>query len=356
MFKKLTLNILLFIFSILVTCFALEIGLRLYQVIKYQTLNFSTQSEYWQRASLDTDLGWKNKENYSIEKTLADAKGNEYIAKVHSSKYGFKVFGNNNSNNRILIVGDSFTDGNEVSNNKTFWGILADNFKNLDFYVYGGGGYGNLQEYLIIDKYIDEIKPQFLLLQFCSNDFINNDYTLESNSNRNNNGLRRPYINSSGTIFYNNPKHLRLLPEFLIEYSRLFHLFNYNVEVLYYLLKQNQSVENDIERMGATHEGFRHSAELTKIIMQKIKKRALGVKIYAFCVDYKQPYYDEFKQLAKSEGFTFIDGIPQAIEFAENSGQITRAADKGHWNELGHKIAGEKILEYFLNHGFDQYR
>ena len=305
---------------------------------------------------IDADLGWKNTEYFSAEKILADAKGNEYIARVNSSKYGFKVFGNNNSDNRVLIVGDSFTDANEVSNNKTFWGILADNFKNLNFYVYGCGGYGNLQEYMIIDRYIDEIKPQFLLLQLSPNDFINNDYSLECNSYSNNNGLRRPYINSAGTIFYNNPKHLRLLPEFLIENSRLFYLFNYKVEVLYYLLKQNQSVEKDIERMGAAHEGFRQSAELTKIIMQKIKDRAPGVKIYVFCVDSKQPYYDEFKQLAKSEGFTFIDGIPQAVEFAENSGHVTRAADKGHWNELGHKIAGEKISEYFLNYGFEQYR
>ena len=355
MLKKLTFNILLFIFSILGTCFALEIGLRLYQLVKYQTPILSAQSGYWQRASLDADLGWKNTENYSTEKILVDAKGNEYIAKVHSSKYGFKVFGNINSNNRILIVGDSFTDGNEVSNNKTFWGILADNFTNLNFYVYGCGGYGNLQEYMIIDKYIDEIKPQILFLQLSSNDFINNDYNLECISYRNNNGLRRPYLNSSGNIFYENPKHLKILPEFLVDNSRLFYLFNYKVQVFYYLAKDNQTVEKEIQRSGHSHEGFRHSVALTKIIMHKIKDRAPGVKIYAFCVDYKQPYYDEFKQLAKSEGFTFIDGIPQAVESAENSGHVTRAADKGHWNELGHKIAGEKILEYFLNHGFDQY-
>jgi alkylation response protein AidB-like acyl-CoA dehydrogenase len=40
--------------------------------------------------------------------------------------------------------------------------------------VYGGHGYGTLQEYLVIDKYIDEIKPDLILLQVCSNDFTNN--------------------------------------------------------------------------------------------------------------------------------------------------------------------------------------
>ena len=354
MVKKLTANIFLLVFSLSATFLVLEIGLRFYQLAMYGTPILSaSQHGLWQRAQLDSELGWKNTENYAMTSTLQDASGNTYLAKVSSGKYGFKLFGNNTAKPKVFIVGDSFTDANQVSNDKTYWAVLADNFKNRQFYVYGSGGYGNLQEFMIIDKYLDEIKPDVLLLQFSTNDFINNDYNLEAASYRSNNGMTRPYLTSSGKIFYENPRHLKILPEFLINHSRLFFILNYKMQVFFYVWKDNATVEKEIQTMGSRHEGFRQAAALTKIILQKIRERAPGVKIFAFCVDYEQPYYDEFKEIAKSLGIEFIDGIPQAVKTAEDSGHETRAADKGHWNELGNKIAGEKLSEYFLTHGFD---
>jgi len=355
MFKKITSNLLLLIFSILITFFVLEIGMRVYQSAKYGTpIHTSQTAGLWQRASLDPELGWRNTENYSVEKILEDAKGDKYVARVTTGKYGFKLFETNNGNTRIFIVGDSFTDASEVSNEKTYWAVLADKFKNLQFYVYGCGGYGNLQEFMIIDKYLNEIKPQIIILQLSVNDFINNDYMLESNSYIHNNGLRRPYLDSAGKIFYKNPRHLKILPEYLITHSRLFYDFNYQTQILYYYLRSNNTIEKEIGRIGNSHKDFRHSAELTRRIMQKIKERVPSVKIYAFCADYAQLCYDEFKQIALSEDFAFIDGIPQAVKLSEDSGYVTKSADKAHWNEFGHKIVGEKLAEYFLNHGLAQ--
>ena len=105
--------------------------------------------------------------------------------------------------------------------------------------------------------------------------------------------------------------------------------------MLYYSLKSNATIEKEIEKTGNLHKEFRYSADLTRNIFQKIKERAAGLKIYAFCADDQQPYYDEFKQIAASMDFVFIDGIPQAVKACEDSGFVTRAADQGHWNELG---------------------
>ena len=49
----------------------------------------------------------------------------------------------------------------------------------MEVFAYGAGGYGTLQEYLILDEVVDHIRPTMLLWQFCSNDFINNDHALE---------------------------------------------------------------------------------------------------------------------------------------------------------------------------------
>jgi hypothetical protein len=124
--------------------------------------------------------------------------------------------------------------------------------------------------------------------------------------------------------------------------------------LLYKSVRGHLTVEKEIERTGNTHRGFKKSTELTRIILQKIKQRAPGVKIFAFSVDYSQPYYDEFKDLAMAEGITFIDGIPQAVKARADGGYETQAADRGHWNELGHKVVGEKLAAYFINHGLNQ--
>jgi hypothetical protein len=144
------------------------------------------------------------------------------------------------------------------------------------------------------------------------------------------------------------------MPEFLINNTRLFFGFNYQAQILYYYLNSNQTIEKEIGRIGNSHKDFRHSAELTRRIMEKIKDRAPGVKIYAFCADYAPLFYEEFKQIAKSEDIAFIDGIPQAVILSENSGYVTKCVDKGHWSEFGHKVVGEKLAEYFLNHGLAQ--
>ena len=49
----------------------------------------------------------------------------------------------------------------------------------IEVFAYGAGGYGTLQEYLILDEVIDEIQPTTMFWQFCNNDFTDNDHALE---------------------------------------------------------------------------------------------------------------------------------------------------------------------------------
>jgi hypothetical protein len=72
---------------------------------------------------------------------------------------------------------------------KTYYALLAEKLNNLEVFAYGAGGYSTLQKYLILDEFIDRIRPQILLLQLCSNDFFDNDYDLEHS--RWSNPLRR---------------------------------------------------------------------------------------------------------------------------------------------------------------------
>ena len=132
-----------------------------------------------------------------------DAGGNRYLIEYKTNKDGFRLFGNlkNNKKRKVMFVGDSFTHAVQVSNNKTYYGILGDALP-IEVFAYGGGGYGTLQEFMIINKWLDVVKPDMVILQYCSNDFINNHFELELRSNRNNNGMRRPYLTNRDKIVY----------------------------------------------------------------------------------------------------------------------------------------------------------
>ena len=307
---------------------------------------------FWrQPMSVDQKLGWKATEHYVFEGTKRDAAGKEYHVSIATDRNGFRLFGNPNSKKiKIFFLGDSFTYGIDVSNDKVYCALIVGKSNNVEGFAYGSGGYGTLQEYMILDKFIDLIKPDILILQLCCNDFIDNDFRLGQKSYYNNNGRRRPYLDEYGNISYLNPKHSSFffIPDGLLAKSRLasFLFDKFNRLLLYPHKKQGDSIETEISRVGPGHEGFRGAVKITKMSMDMIKNRAAGILIFAFSVDDGQPMWGEFQKLVEQEHFNYIDGIPQALRSYEEKGYTIRAADKGHLNELGHRIVADKLTDY----------
>ena len=102
------------------------------------------------------------------------------------------------------MIGDSFTHATAVSDDLTYHALLAQ-LLDVEVFAYGAGGYGTLQELMILDRYIDIIRPDVILWQYCANDFINNDNELERLSLVNNNGWVRPYL-QKGQVQLLSPK------------------------------------------------------------------------------------------------------------------------------------------------------
>jgi hypothetical protein len=79
-----------------------------------------------------------------------------------------------------------------------------------------------------------------------------------------------------------------------------------------------------------------------------IRKRTdPNCKIYCFTVSSKEPYNTIFRQISKHNGFIYIENISNEIEKQEAKGLCVRVNDGSHWNEKGHKIAGELLSSYF---------
>jgi len=338
-------NLLVLTMTLVVLFIGGEVSLRIYHYFKHSAKVPETAGEF----RLDERLGWRATENYQFSGTLKDAADKPYAVQIATNRYGFRMFGEVNSpKKKIMVIGDSLTQAVAVSNDKTYYALISKRLP-VEIFAYGCGGYGTLQEYMILDEYVDMIKPDIIIWQFCSNDFINNDYELELNSTRNNNGTRRPYLASDGRIFYAVPTRYKIISfmrEYINPHSKLSAFIFKRADRLLAYLTRDMTVENDITAEGSGHSGFKRSSRITARIMQMVRERTPHTRILVFCSDDANPFYDEIKKIVQQNHMEFIDGIPQAIQEANKPANTTYAADKAHWNELGHKIVAEKIIEY----------
>jgi hypothetical protein len=152
------------------------------------------------------ELGWELRPN--LERTFSQHSlgGEEYSVDFKTNNDGLRTFGNNtNAINRILVLGDSFTGEPTASNDKMWFAEMVRTLAKQtntpvdQFYVWaaGAGGYGTYQNLLLTKRLLSKIKPTFVVLQFCTNDFTNNHFEWESLGIVRNQSMRRPYANPS---------------------------------------------------------------------------------------------------------------------------------------------------------------
>ena len=198
---------------------------------------------------------------------------------------------------------------------------------------------------MILDQYMDMIKPTLILWQFCTNDFINNDPALETASLINNNGWRRPYW-VDGHIVYILPKawsasfrifaqrHSRLLHFLLSRWDRLLAIYPV------------QTVEVQIKREGPAHKGFQHAVQVTSELMDKVRSRVGRIPIVSFSCEAGEPYDSAFKEISSHYDVVFLQDIAEAVEAAYKRGDDVFHADMGHWSVGGHRLVGSLIGEH----------
>lgn len=296
---------------------------------------------------LDDRLGWKAAPGLAYQLVRRDASGREYSVSLHVDEFGCRsaplpAGGRAGS---VLFVGDSFTHAFDVSDDKAYWARLAA-LRAVEANACGAGGYGTLQELLVLGDALERLDPGSVVLQFSSNDFINNSYALESRSWNNNNGMERPYLEADGRIVRRLPRSLAPLRE----------LANRNVRSLYFILSRfdriaartRRSIETDIVLVGTGHPLFADASKTTGVLLGRIRER-VGPhrKLFAFCVDDLSPFSEEFRRLAAANGFTVIPGVAEGIAAAEAAGVVMRTEDREHWSDEGHRIAGE-ILSHTI--------
>lgn len=327
---------------ILVVIFIIgEVGFRVKYYLDGITFEKPEPAPPYNTAEKDSKLGWKPKENYLFDGVMKDLDKVEYKVHLTTTKNGFRQYGNPKSEKtKVFFIGDSYTQSVEVSDDKTFYKIIGDSLP-IEVFAYGMAGYGQLQEYMILDEFIDEIQPDIVVLEVCSNDYIDNHYEMEMESGYKV-GLRRPYLSKDGQITYAQPvpkyEKVRAYSRFLGYLMEKWHNVQQKIGV-------TELAEKQTAEQGLKYDKFAYSVEITDLLLQKIANRLdKKTKLIVFDAGNYNPQASTFRELCEANKIYHTQAPVQGIIEMEHNSITVRAGDSYHWNELGHEIIAKGLM------------
>ena len=303
----------------------------------------------------DDLLGWKLIKNLDIKFNQKNLLGNKYKVKFQTNKRGSRFYGDEkDSKIKVLVIGDSMTNGPYASNDKTWFAYFAKKLEiQLNKKVYieaiGSGGYGNFQQYLLTKEILKNYDPDFVILQFCTaNDFYNNSFEWESNSIIRNQYVRRPYLVNNEikyydgflkyiyrSFFYENIKTINRVDWILILFQSIF----------YNIVYDTKSASDIIKNKDNLYKYKKDSITTTNSIFFKIKKLFPNKNLYSFnaCKDGDIYPNNEWINISEQNNFITLNFFEE-LKLTKKSYHI----DGGHINEYGNKILGEQLFNNFI--------
>jgi hypothetical protein len=275
---------------------------------------------------------------------------------IHYSKRGFKRWPETDHGYpRVLVMGDSFTEMTFVSNGEEWYSYLEREYPDIAFFVFGGGGYGTLQEYMVMDDYFEDIRPQAVIWQFCSNDYSNNYYELDLKTYPFNNHSVRPYIEDN-EIVYRLPLPYAALRDYSFSADQLLHLYDrYRRKNAIENLKEYHQQRREERGMLSSAEKEelalieRQSVDVTSRLAVMIRKRVGDVPVYFFNACGK--FTENDRAVCEAGDFVCIDFIGDYIKSLKTSGVQVLVEKDGHWNREGNRYVGGKLADYFSDRG-----
>ena len=291
----------------------------------------------------DNKFGWVPKSNYEFIGKMEDKANEEYDVHYTTVDNGFRLFGNpvDSNHKRVFFVGDSYTQSVEVSDDKVFYSVIRDSLP-IDVYAYGMAGYGTYQEYLILDKYIDQINPDVVVLQMSNNDFIDNHYELEKAPGYKV-GERRPFLNLEGKEIYEQVDILKPLAR----HSRFIDFMYQSID--HYKrkkLKEEDFKEYKIYLEGKDYSLFNDAFNVTDLIFKKLKTRiSESTEVIVFSTSENQKNNQFLQEVVEQNGFYFHKCSSDSINLYSFKKQPIYSYDGFHFNEMGQNLLAKTLIE-----------
>lgn len=297
---------------------------------------------------------------------------------------------------RIAVFGDSYAEALQVPLAETFWAVMEQELnrcqafgtKKIEVINFGVSGDGTAQELLRLQRDGWSYAPDIVLLAFLTgNDLRNNSKTLEPDK------LRPFFLLQDGelvldTSFVNLPAYrwktgwLWSFRRTVSRYSRVLQFFN-KLKILYDMRQLNHSEQIQGDEIGLDHQIYREPVDsdwqeawkITESLLLKMRTEVEGhqarfvmvvlsnsIQVHPdptvrkrFMQTYQSAdifYPDQrLESFSQREGIEVIPLAPLLQRYAEETGGYLHgfgeAEGFGHWNQLGHRIAGETISQYF---------
>ncbi|MEM7368997.1 MAG: SGNH/GDSL hydrolase family protein [Bacteroidota bacterium] len=307
---------------------------------------YHPDSPYFNIAEIDEKLGWKPKANFKLSQTIHNYVEGEYEAEYQTVRDGFRAFGNVNSDKfKVFFLGDSYTQSVEVSNHQTFYHLLQDSLP-IEVFAFGMAGYGNLQEYLILEQFVDEIQPDLVVLQVCDNDFMDNHYKLGREAHYVVK-LEKPFMGLDGQIRY-----LRPVSDWqnLISGSKFLAYLGRGISNLSPRPKGSDpsSAEYKINHDAEGYPAYQEAKQISKLIFDRFRSLLeqknsdfLVMSSFAF-----PPQVDDQQEVLEELGITFVYQPSADLIYAKRQGENVNAADGFHWNPTGHHMIAKGLLPH----------
>ena len=384
-------NLFLILISLLVGLVLAEIGLRVAGISYPKFHRFDKESG----GSLNPNTeGWFTDEGKAYVRINKDG----WRDRVHALQKPQDTF-------RLVVLGDSYVAAMQVEQDKTFWALTerklqqctALNGRKLEVLSFGMDGAGTGDELLTYRKQAQRYAPDMVLLAFLTgNDLINNSAKLEADKLRpffhlkNGHLVEDDSFRESAYFKSRSSGLVNFLAEFL-SHSRLMEVArrvygsmqNGNAEV------QAKPVAKRLSRAAAmfdeagllkdayrppTTPEWKETWEITEALLaqfnSEVKQNGAsfyvmtlsnGVQVYPDPV-LRREFQQEFgiadlfypdrriKEIGDSVGFPVLSLAPIFQVYAERNkvylhGFKNTKLGIGHWNEFGHRLAGDMLAE-----------
>lgn len=351
---KLTLTLLLFIFIVLLDILAASL--------------FSALGLYSPQFKIERYYRLENKiYHHTLAKNIShsDAKWGPIGYRVNTNSLGFKdnqprKVPLKKQDQRLLIIGDSFTEGLGYEHNDTFVGIIDKelNNKNIEVFNAGVSSYSPIIYYRKTKDLIEQgFEFDHLLVLIDISDIENEarHYTLDENGNvvnkttakSNELDERIKRFITENTIILSN---LRILIRKLRNRNKKQRKFEDSLNVYGGMWTVDQGVYDDYGKEGISS-AKKYMTMLAKLLQKNNIK--LSVAVYPwpdqiFHKDLNSKQVKIWKNWSNKHNADFINLFPKFINNTEGREIINDYFILGdvHWNKEGHKLIAKSLLEY----------
>ncbi len=136
-------------------------------------ITFPQISDHDTMFQYEANIGWEFIPDKKV-KIVYDDGINHYM---NTNKDGFRdtPFEEKKGDAKIMVLGDSFVSNISVEDTEVFTQVMEDQLTNTSVYNLGVNGYGQVQEYMLLEKWLPKIQPNLVVVMiYLRNDFTDN--------------------------------------------------------------------------------------------------------------------------------------------------------------------------------------